>query len=323
MIRRSYFYFSLCLFFLVCFNQSQAQEQYKILNTVKDPSLSRGKSGLQLQMFISDTNRYKSKFELILNEDTVLLNTDSMGYCKYEIDPGNYKLRFVAQFCNDIVVSDSIQFKKEITTHLRIQFTTRPIQINGLQYNYDKPVIYLYPEKKAEISVQVKFDGELGFTYPDYKDGWKVIAEPDGRIYVNEHTYRYLFWEGQSKSLANDFFTKGFIVRSDTLVQFLESTLLNFGLNSQEIQDYITYWVPRMNKNDYNFIHFLIGEEYNKYASLQISPKPDTELRIFMIWSNYTSKESTIQPQTLPSLKRSGFSVIEWGGSEVEIIKGD
>ena len=63
----------------------------------------------------------------------------------------------------------------------------------------EKPVIYLYPETETEVNVQLGFDGELTCTYPAYRDGWTVTAQPDGTL-TDEggQTYNYLYWEGVS-----------------------------------------------------------------------------------------------------------------------------
>ena len=45
-----------------------------------------------------------------------------------------------------------------------------------------KPVIYLYPEEKTDISVTLAYDGTLTCTYPNYKTGWHVSAKPDGTL---------------------------------------------------------------------------------------------------------------------------------------------
>jgi|LSQX01.1.fsa_nt_gb hypothetical protein len=45
-----------------------------------------------------------------------------------------------------------------------------------------KPVIYLYPEEKTDVSVKLDYNGELFVTYPNYNNGWNVTAYPDGTI---------------------------------------------------------------------------------------------------------------------------------------------
>ena len=48
------------------------------------------------------------------------------------------------------------------------------------QYSVGKPAIYLYPTIKSEINVKNDFRGKVMNTYPLYKNGWNVIAEPNG-----------------------------------------------------------------------------------------------------------------------------------------------
>ena len=61
-----------------------------------------------------------------------------------------------------------------------------------------KPVIYLYPEEKTDISVTLAYDGTLTCTYPNYKTGWHVSAKPDGTLTDEDgQTYNYLGRHGQ------------------------------------------------------------------------------------------------------------------------------
>ena len=95
---------------------------------------------------------------------------------------------------------------------------------------YDaKPVIYLYPEKKAEVTVKLNYAGELTCTYPAYNDGWKVCASPDGTLTdADGQTYNYLYWEGVN-SVAYDF-SEGFCVAGSDTAVFLENALNQLGL---------------------------------------------------------------------------------------------
>ena len=49
----------------------------------------------------------------------------------------------------------------------------------------EKPVIYLYPETEQEIEVELDYAGELTCTYPEYQDGWHIVAQPDGTLVDN------------------------------------------------------------------------------------------------------------------------------------------
>ena len=53
----------------------------------------------------------------------------------------------------------------------------------------------------------------------------------------------------------------------------------------------------------------------NYHVGLEISPKPDTVIRVMMAWKSL-KESTTIQPQQLDSIERKGFTVVEWGGTE-------
>ncbi len=178
-----------------------------------------------------------------------------------------------------------------------------------------KPVIYLYPETEMEISVNLNFDGDLTYTYPLYNDGWQVTARPDGTITdENGKEYNYLFWEGES-NVAYDI-KEGFCVKGEDTEGFLEEALEQLGLNRREANEFIVYWLPQMQKNAYNLISFA-GEQYTDNASLDISPAPDTLIRVFMVWKA-ADEETELKAQELSAPARQGFTVVEWGGSEIQ-----
>jgi len=179
-----------------------------------------------------------------------------------------------------------------------------------------KPVIYLYPEKEQQTSVKLAFKGELTYTYPAYNSGWNVTAYPDGRIVNNADgsEYYYLFWEGISPHKWN--FDSGFVVKGKDTEQFLREKLSYMGLTPREYNDFITYWVPQMQDSAYNLLTFTSLAEYAQVAKLQISPSPDSVLRLHMAWKSLDEPVS-IPEQQLRPFTRNGFTVVEWGGTEV------
>jgi len=181
-----------------------------------------------------------------------------------------------------------------------------------------KPVIYLYPETKTEVSVKLKLDGRLTVVYPSYdpENGWTVTAEPDGTLTDNKgRQYSYLYWEGDI-NISPDM-SRGFCVKGEDTAEFLENALKQLGLTDKEADDFITYWLPMMQGNNYNVITFQT-KAYEEVASLHVAPKPDTVIRVNMLW--YPSKvKVNIRPQELGSInptERKGFTVVEWGGEE-------
>jgi hypothetical protein len=68
--------------------------------------------------------------------------------------------------------------------------------------------------------------------------------------------------------------------------------------------------------NKYNLIHFAT-KKYTDSAPLEITPKPDSMLRIFMLMKS-VGKKIEIKEQVLETFERKGFAVVEWGGSELK-----
>ena len=178
----------------------------------------------------------------------------------------------------------------------------------------EKPVIYLYPEQGEEVSVRLDYDGKLTCTYPEYDNGWHVTAAPDGRITdENGQEYNYLYWEGETEQEYD--FSEGFCVVGEDTAEFLEDALEKLGLTRREANEFIVYWLPRMEQNEYNLISFQ-SEAYTDHARLSIQPEPDTVIRVFMAYKPVENKQE-IPEQTLAALERSGFTVVEWGGCEL------
>ena len=178
-----------------------------------------------------------------------------------------------------------------------------------------KPVIYLYPEQETTVSVSLDYAGMLTATYPAYEDGWTVTAEPDGTLYdENGDEYSYLFWEGENNTDYD--FSKGFCVAGADTADFLREKLAEIGLIPREYNEFIVYWLPKMQDNPYNLISFQ-SERYTDIAKLDIVPTPDSVLRVFMAWKPL-HRAQNIEPQTFTSFARDGFTVVEWGGCEVK-----
>ena len=175
-------------------------------------------------------------------------------------------------------------------------------------------MIYLYPETETRVTVKLDLSGELTCTYPDYDGGWTVTAAPDGTL-TDEHgrTYNYLYWEGEGTEAYD--FSKGFCVAGSDTAAFLEDALDRLGLTRREANEFLVYWLPRMQDNPYNLIAFQ-QEAYTESAKLTVSPQPDSVLRVFMAWKPL-ARPVDIPSQTLPGFERRGFTLVEWGGAEV------
>ena len=182
----------------------------------------------------------------------------------------------------------------------------------------DKPVIYLYPEKETDVHIELELtEAELSTTYPKYSNGWDVIASPDGSLLnkADGTHHKYLFWDAVNCRTRFDF-SKGFCVAGSDTESFLKEKLTYMGLTEDEMNEFIVYWLPLMEHNKYNLITFQ-GDAYTNSAKLNITPTPDSLLRVFMA---YVPLEEAIdvEPQQLETFERKGFTVVEWGGSMIK-----
>lgn len=183
-----------------------------------------------------------------------------------------------------------------------------------------KPVIYLYPKSVQDVSVSLQFDGEIIADYPKIDEsfgGWRVTAYPDGHIlnHVDGKVYNYLFWEGNFENKVDWDLSKGFVVKGSETREFFQEILSDMGLIPDEYNEFIVYWYPKMKDNPYNLIHFA-EEQYTDLAGLTIIPRPDSMLRVFMVYKSLDERIN-IQPQQIRPFDRNGFTVVEWGGSEL------
>lgn len=176
-----------------------------------------------------------------------------------------------------------------------------------------KPVIYLYPTKTTDVSVRLDPRGGFSYTEPVYSEGWDVTATPNGVITnkADGKTYPYLFWEGRGGYYKMP--DEGFVVSQKELHSFLVGKLNKLGLNSQETADFIEFWEPKMQGSPYYFVTFMGSQVMDSIAPLQVTPSPDTVIRVLM---DYQPLEKPIQVQgfDIKTPERKGFTVVEWGG---------
>lgn len=244
-------------------------------------------------------------------------NTSWYGYdfqidMPKDIEPGKYTF---------VVVRD------DGTVELMLDFCVpKPAEPNPylndtVPVTTEKPVIYIYPQSETDVSIVLDYDGNLTCTYPEYNDGWNVTAFPDGTIFDKntKRYYEYLFWEGTRSFDDYEFEHAACVAREDTAA-FLEEYLEAAGLNDREIDDFISYWLPRLQASPYNLISFPC-EYYSEWAKLNVDPAPDTLIRVYMVFAPLEAPVDIPEDMALEfpdRPERNGFTVVEWGGSVLE-----
>lgn len=183
-----------------------------------------------------------------------------------------------------------------------------------------KPVIYLYPIKKTKISVSVELSGADMITeYPRTTNGiWKVEASPKGNLVdiYDKKKYSYLFWEAAKHTSFTLNPENTDCIANVDVQTYLEKSLKTLGLNAREMNDFMVYWLPILEQNPYSLIEWKTTE-YTDMAKLHISPKPETLIRIFMVfkWSEQIVATKNVE---LQKTRRKGYSVVEWGGCNLD-----
>ncbi len=193
----------------------------------------------------------------------------------------------------------------------------RLIGFQGTQYlpaaECGKPVIYLYPEKTTDVSVQLAPQGGFTKSEPAYDGGWSVRATPKSELtnLKDGKTYPYLFWEGRGGLYETP--KQGFVVAQKDVHGFLIEKLSAFGLNAQERADFLEFWEPRMTGSPYYFVTFLGNRAMDALAPMNVTPKPDTIIRVLMDFQPL-EKPVPVQSYEIHTPARRGFTVVEWGG---------
>ena len=188
---------------------------------------------------------------------------------------------------------------------------------NVYEFNFSsevkKPIIYLYPTAKTQVNVVLWNTESLSHTYPKYNlsKWWNVVAEPNGDLKDIE-TWRKLYALYREWKSDNEVsFDEWFLVEWKNIISFLEEKLSILWLNEREAEEFIVYWLPQMEDNEWNIIRFETIEEQNENMSLKIEPKPDTLIRVMMDWK-VIDGPIKIPEQQLTTPERNWFTVVEW-----------
>lgn len=254
-------------------------------------------------------------------KDLVEVGVNSLGDKIYGLSDSNHVLlKDVYDNQYEVYQGEKISYEQFVKSH-PVFFWSDPFgrlvkfQNNKFipQAECGKPVIYLYPQTATKVSV--KLDPQGGFTAsePAYHNGWSVMARPDGQLTeVKSGTvYPYLFWEGRGAVYQQP--KKGFVVTINQVEGFLREKLTALGLNEKERADFIEFWLPRMQGAPYYFVTFLGNAAMDAIAPMQVTPKPDTVIRVLMDFSPL-EKPIPVEGFKIQTPERTGFTVVEWGG---------
>ena len=173
----------------------------------------------------------------------------------------------------------------------------------------EKPNIYLYPEETTELDVTLGFPigGFITTSIPEYGNGWHVTVEPDGTI---DGELGYLFYESQNPDVFQ--YAEGWTIKNEDLENFFRNNMALYGFQGQEIEDFIDWWIPRLDASCYD-IFPQTAKEIDPVVTLDISPKPDSIQRLYYAIRRYEKCNEHLKTPAIEPFERNGFSALEWG----------
>lgn len=207
-----------------------------------------------------------------------------------------------------------------------------------------KPAIYLYPQKPTKININLDSRINLTLDVPKYvtNKGWNVLAYPDSKLvdlqpeytdcnkldskrfgmeYAKEaclnNNYPYIYWEGDSFKNDLPVQNNGWLVKTNEIKEFLTTKLDYVGFNKAEKDEFIRYWVHKINELDKEtvFISFMQTDAVNAYHPMVVTPEPDSVNRFYILVDPNIENHKKPRPQELIPFKRDGFTLVDWGGA--------
>lgn len=295
-------------------SKKELTKLYKLYTYSYEPN-TKGKSKI-ITGKITDCEDIYLENVLIQNLNSkVSTQTDSLG--NYSIEVHKDDVLLFSKF-------GSISQRVLIENQKVINISLKENPINQKIY-LDKPVIYLYPTEKTEITLTLDFKGKLLTTFPKYVENWNVIADSNGQLFdtKTKRNYSSLFWDGAISFEPEHYqYESGFVVEKENLTDFLIEKLEHIGLNTTETNEFVQFWLPILERNNYNFIHFLVNDACNEVSINKVNPKPETSIRVYMEFYGL-DEFTTIKEQVLTKTERKGFTLVEWGGSDVSKMKNN
>ena len=229
----------------------------------------------------------------------------------------NYYIAYSCGVCakvDYVIVKKINKDVKSIKTYYKV--TSRAKCNRSVDY---KPLIYIYPTEDMDLTVKLGNTELLTHSYPLYKDAWNVHVTKDGNIYDydTKRNYYGLYWEAYDEFKPD--MKTGFVVEGKETIKLLEEKLEVLGLNEREINEFIIYWIDKLENNKYNYLYFRTTDEVNKAMPLEFSKDPDTLIRVLVDIVPLDEKIE-VNEQVLTPVTRTGYTVVEWGGNIHENI---
>lgn len=232
----------------------------------------------------------------------------SFGYIDETVSKTNDNIQYLFEWLFFGDVDEQIKKNEEEMRKRREKYGLQTPQGDGV--GVYKPNIYLYPPEDTAVSVQFTLPDLLTKTIPDYGNGWTATASPDGKLTADGQEYGFLFYE--SETYPHYWQTEeGFVIPAENREETFRSILTGYGLNETEITDFCEFWCEKLDSDKAYAMYPQLTEAVDSAMPAEITPAPDTVLRL---WFAFSPDEVPERTASAEAVQRTGFTVIEWGG---------
>ena len=173
-----------------------------------------------------------------------------------------------------------------------------------------KPNIYIYPQNNIQLTVNLGFPlgGEIITSIPEYGTGWNVFVDTTGLI---DNKYSFLFYESIQPDIWQNNY--GWITKKSELESFFRKNMADYGFRGKEIDDFIDYWIPRLQNYSFYSIYPQTAKLIEFVIKLDFSKEPDNLLRLFYVIKGHNQLQDKLIEPTIDNFKREGYYTTEWG----------
>lgn len=186
------------------------------------------------------------------------------------------------------------------------------IVLNSLTYpiEVEKPNIYFYGYQ-GELEVTFEAPQLLKVSIPEYGNGWKVNALPDGTLENEENAYDFLFYECYTQKVYYQT-ESGFSLPAEERVERFTELLDAYGFTTEEKEDFIEYWMEKLESGSDYIMYPQYTETVDIAYPIKVTPEPDTSVRIWFVFRKDNGQEY-VEEEIVP-FERNGRTMFEWGG---------
>ncbi len=174
----------------------------------------------------------------------------------------------------------------------------------------EKPAIYIYPATAGRYRVSLNLNSRVRITRsePAYGAGWDVFIAEGGRI---DGRWDYLFYEAALQGVP--LLDEGWCLPAGDRAPELRRIVRQLGLDENEAEDFLAYWLPRLPRSPWLTVKPLLGAGLDHLVAVRADPAPDSVRRFWLLFSAGDREVALPAPVVAPFVRR-GTVLVEWGG---------